>query len=186
MGVQRPESQILAMFLSRKPLVLARSCASGSGRRRAAPGPGNHLGSARRHWRAAGIAPSGRRPTHLRRLHRLAVEGRCRRFYTTARPRPRPRQCPVVALGSEPWKTTDDRAATDATGTPTTAWTAEHPSRVRRPRSAHPVLCRDRRYHQRPFRVRQIVLPIVTRRAMVSFIVGVETPHRGPETEARA
>ncbi len=73
------------------------------------PGPGNSPGSARRSRRAAGIAPSGRRPTHLRCLRR-------HRFYTTARPR----QGPVVAAGSALWKPAHDRAVSDATDTPTT------------------------------------------------------------------
>ncbi len=60
----------MMMFLWIRPLVLARPCASGSGRRRAIPGPGNAPGSARR----SRPAPSGRRLAHLRRLHRRAVD----------------------------------------------------------------------------------------------------------------
>ncbi len=70
----------------------------------------------------------------------------------------------------------------------------EDPSRVRRPGAAHPALGRDQRGNQGPFRIRQIVLPIVMRpailrpvaslHAMVSSFVGGQTPGRITQPEA--
>ncbi|MCY4310176.1 MAG: hypothetical protein OXC54_02505 [Rhodospirillaceae bacterium] len=77
----------------------------------------------------------------------------------------------------------DDRAVSGATGTPT----GSH----RQGRRPWPALLRR---HQILFPVRQIVLPIIMRpailrrvasvRAMVPSMVGLQTPDRGPQPEA--
>ncbi len=167
------------MFLWVRPLSLARPFASGSGRRRAVPGPGRSPGSARSPWRAGGIVP--RRPAAFRRLHRSTVDDRPRRRHTTASLRPRqgakrirpPFRGPVIPPDV---KTVPDRGRRRMTGRNEPPPTSrrqhgpdriEHPSRVRRPGSTRPAPYRDQRGNQRPFRVRQIVLPIIMRTAML-------------------